>query len=314
MVCVTQPPPITSVSTYEPRPLWSVVIPAHNCAGYLSTTLGQVVEQLGDAVRGGTAEIIVVDDGSVDHPESVVREIGGDLVRFERNETALGAVVNFNLCLSLTRGEYIHLLHGDDAVLPGFYAAMQEAVSQPDTVAAICRTEYIDENDSPGPVTRSLRKGDGRWETALHEMSISNLVRPSAIVARRSAYEQVGGFRTDLPHAADWEAWTRLCAAGPVNFVDRVLARYRRHSGSDTARRVRTGANIRERVWAIDIIGEHIAAAERPGARRKALAVSSVFAARTARDCLRQRDFHAAGIQVREGLRCLVLAGSPRTS
>ena len=56
------------------RPLWSVLIPTHNCAHYLRETLHSVLAQdPGEALM----EIIVVDDHSTkDDPEAVVKEFG----------------------------------------------------------------------------------------------------------------------------------------------------------------------------------------------------------------------------------------------
>lgn len=283
-----------------------MVLPAYNCADYLAIALAGVVEQLKDT----DAEIIVVDDASVDDAAGVVERVGQGRVRFERNEPGLGAVRNFNHCLDLASGDLVHLLHADDAVLPGFYDAMASAMDG-DAVAAVCRTRYVDGAGTPGAVTRSLRQGSGVWDNALPAMVVSNRVRPSGIVVRRSAYEQVGGFRTDLPHAADWEMWTRLCATGEVTFVDDILALYRRHGASDTAARIKSGVNIRERVTAIDLVAQFLPEAKRDPARRKALVYSTAFAARVARDCLRDGEVDAARHQAMEGVRCLLMAARP---
>ena len=143
---------------------------------------------------------------------------------------------------------------------------------------------------------------------------MSNRVRSPGIVVRRSAYEQVGGFRTDLPHAADWEMWTRLAAHGPDRLRRRgagllPTSRRVRHLG-----RVRSGANIRERVTAIGVLGEHIAPKRRALTTRRALAYAVVFAGRTALRSARQRDWSAAAAQARQALRCawLLPGGVPR--
>ena len=132
----------------------------------------------------------------------------------------------------------MHLLHGDDMVLPGFYPAMEQALADPTAVAAVCRAQDVDAHSSPTYITRSYRQGTGVWMNALDALAVSNRVRAPGIVVRRAAYERVGGYRTDLPHAADWEMWARLAAHGPVVFVDQVLACYRRHDTSDTSTRV----------------------------------------------------------------------------
>jgi len=260
------------------------MIPIHRCAPYLGPALTSVLDQLGDAGFGAhDVEIVVVDDCSDDDPESVVRAIAGDDVRFVRNERNLGAIGNFNACLAASRGELVHLLHGDDLSAPGFYAtagAMFDA--EPDIATFVARTTYVDEHGIEAETTRSERPGSGPWTDALAVLAVSNRVRPPGVAVRRSLLEEVGGFRPDLPHAADWEMWARLAATAPVWFEDRSLARYRRHSASDTAGRVLSGENITERLHCIDLIAAHLEPEERRRLVRRARGYSAVFAGRTA--------------------------------
>ena len=238
-------------------------------------------------------------------PRGWSKRLGDDRVRYHRNQRHLGAIATFNRCLEITRGELVHLLHGDDAVRPGFYRAMESALSDAAIVAAVCRVQDINADGSPIYVTRSYRKGTGVWTDALEALAVSNRVRAPGIVVRRSAYEDVGGYLTALPHAADWEMWTRLAAHGPLMFVDEVLACYRRHDMSDTSARIRTGANVQERIAAIGVVAGHIAPRRRPRTTRKALAYSAVFAFRTALSLVRKGDWSAARQQIRGALRCV---------
>ena len=283
------------------RPRWSVVIPAYNCADFLTRALPEVLDQLGDR---DDAEIVVVDDASSDHPERVVDALGEGRVRLVRGERNRGAIATFNRCVTEAKGELVHLLHGDDEVLPGFYGAMEEAMADPATVAAVCRAQDIDAGGATLYTTRSYREGTGVWADALPAFAVSNRVRTPGIVVRRRAYEEVGGYRLDLPHAADWEMWTRLAAHGPIVFVDEVLARYRRHDGSHTSELVRTGANVRERVEAIGTVCAHVPAERRAATVRRALAYSVYFAGSTALRRARAGDWSAAGHQAREAARC----------
>ena len=296
------------------RPRWSVMIPTHQCAAYLGPCLESVLDQLDDTGFGpDQVEIVVVDDCSDDAPEAVVEAIGGGRVRFVRNERNLGAIGNFNACLAAATGELVHLLHGDDVSAPGFYAAASQVFDDhPEVATFVARTTYIDEHGVAAETTRSERTGSGIWEDALAVLAVSNRVRPPGVAVRRSALETVGGFRTDLPHAADWEMWARLAAHGPMWFEDRPLARYRRHSASDTAGRVLSGDNIVERLRCIDLIADHVAAEDRPGLVRRARAYSALFAARTALGLLRAGQLRGAANQTRAAARSLVAAASRR--
>lgn len=119
---------ILPVSQGLPRPLWSVMIPTYNCAEYLRETLKTVLAQdLGVEMM----QIEVIDDHSTnDDPEAVVEELGKGRVQFYRQPQNVGYIKNFETCLQRSRGQLIHLLHGDDCVLPGFYHKMQALFEQ----------------------------------------------------------------------------------------------------------------------------------------------------------------------------------------
>ena len=300
----TTAPEILPHATAE-RPTWSVMIPVHNCADFLEVALTSVVT---DLRARDDVEIVVVDDMSTDAPEVVVARCGAGMVDYVRLDRPYGAVGNFNECIKRSRGELVHVLHGDDAVKPGFYAAMERPLRDGSAIAAVCRTEYIDAEGTPCRVTRSEVPNGGVWHEVLDALAMSNRVRPSGIVIARSAYERVGGYRFDLPHAADWEMWARVAVAGPIWFVDEVLARYRVHESQDTATRVRTGLNITERREAIEVVGTYLPAERRGRVRRRALRYSAVFSARTALYCVKRRDMAAAWAQLREGGACAATA------
>ena len=276
------------------RPRWSVVIPAHNCAHYLTWTLQSVMGQLGCRTD---AEIIVVDDGSTDRPHEVVDRVGGGRVAVVRSETPRGAVPNFNHCLAQASGELIHLLHGDDLVLPGFYDAMDRAFETPGLAAAFCRTQHVDSHSNPMAVTRRYVHGGGVWGGALMALAASNRISTPSMVVHTDTYAAVGTFDETLPHAADWHMWARVAAHGPVYFVDQVLALYRVHEASDSSSRIRTGANMAERYSALEHVLKLLPRNVRPRLRRSAAALGCYYALRMTRRQLRAGNLGTAAVQ-----------------
>ena len=109
------------------------MIPTYNCAKYLVKTLESVLEQDPGPEQ---MQIEVVDDVSTkDDPEAVVRELGKGRVQFHRQEKNVGPTPNFNTCLKRSRGYWVHILHGDDFVLPGFYAKLSRMIARHSQVA-----------------------------------------------------------------------------------------------------------------------------------------------------------------------------------
>ena len=290
-------------------PAWSIAVPSYNCAPYLPAAIRSVLAQLPASV----AEFEVVDDRSTDDTALVLRRFAGDGVRHHVNAENQGPIANFNTCVRRATGDLVHLLHADDEVLPGFYAAMEAAFGHDGVVAAVCRAEYIDEHGTPMTITRAEQDTSGVWRRARDVLTVSNRVRPAAIVVRRDAYEALGGFRTDLPHAADWEMWTRLAYHGDIWFENAVLARHRVHAASDTARRVADAANIAERAETIRLIAAANPSQDSWRLRRLAMGYTALFAGRTAIRLARNREWGPAGAQavaaVRYGVAGVLLPG-----
>jgi glycosyltransferase involved in cell wall biosynthesis len=249
---VATAPRIETVPGGVARPKWSVMIPTYNCANFLRATLESVLSQ---DLGPDQMQIEVVDDCSTkDDPEAVVRELGEGRVGFHRHERNLGAVNNFNVCLQRSRGEWVHLLHGDDLVNPGFYDRISQCLTlDSERGVALCRSLVVDEKNrelaiEPGPDVLS------QLEHTAAPLYPHNFIRTPSIVVCRSIYERVGGFREDLPHCADWEMWFRAISNGGCAVVDEPLVRYRHFAANDTARLMRTADNLRDRVRTLEYL------------------------------------------------------------
>jgi glycosyltransferase involved in cell wall biosynthesis len=255
-----QPPAISPVPDDEARPLWSVMIPTFNCARYLRQTLRSV---LGQDPGPEQMEIEVVDDGSTkDDPEAVVREVGGGRVRFHRRPANGGATRNFNTCIERSRGRLIHILHGDDFVLPGFYATLgAAAAAHPAAQLIACRSFFVGEDDVIFHVSQRLPELEGGAATPEPFFYDCPLQTPTVVV-RRDFYERRGGFLPELIHAADCEMWSRALAEGGV-VLPQVLAAYRKFTGSDTGRLARTAENLRDTARLYSLYAEKFPAFDR---------------------------------------------------
>ncbi len=243
----------TPIDGFGPRPLWSVMMPTYNCARYLGQALESVLAQ---DPGPDQMEIAVVDDVSTqDDPGGVVRDAGRGRVSFHRNAANLGATRNFNACIGQSRGHLIHLLHGDDFVLEGFYSRMA-AIAQEHRNEAMfcCRAQIVDAAGQPQSVTKT-QPHLVRGRAIASELCYRNALRTPGVVVRRSFYESHGGFREDLVHAADWEMWVRAAFRGGARMIDEALCAYRDFDANDSARLARAGDDTRDflrlgQIWA----------------------------------------------------------------
>lgn len=286
---------VPAIAAPEPsphRPMWSVMIPTYNCARYLGKTLESVLA----ALPSSEIEIVVVDDCSKDDPEAVVAKVGGGRVRFSRNDKNLGATGTFNRCLALSRGHFVHILHGDDAVLPGFYSNVEKRLAAaPDAGACAVRVARIDEADRRidvgSPLTDDL--------ATTHALFRRNTLTAPAVVLRRDVVERTGGFRPDLVHSADWDLWKRIALVSRIVVINEPLLLYRVHSGQDTSRLVKTATNIRDAAHAIEVSRAYTDDPALLGELPEARLGIAVNAVRSAARFALSRDFQACLAQLR---------------
>jgi glycosyltransferase involved in cell wall biosynthesis len=93
-------------------PFFSVVIPVYNRASRLGTAIRSVVAQ-----HDQDFEIIVIDDGSHDHPEAVVQSLCDSRIDLVRQENRGGGAAR-NTGIDRARGQFIAFLDSDDEFLP----------------------------------------------------------------------------------------------------------------------------------------------------------------------------------------------------
>ena len=272
---------ISPVPAGVQRPKWSVMIPTYNCAPFLAETLAGVLAQ---AAGSDKMQIEVVDDGSTDDPEAVVRTVGKGRVGFFRQPRNVGHIHNFATCLERATGELVHLLHGDDRVEPGFYEKLQSGFdSDPRVGAAFCRHRFIDEAGAELSVSAQEQGVAGPFHNAVERMAQEQIVMTPSIAVRREVYEELGGFDDRLICSEDWEMWVRIAAVRPIWYEPEILASYRMHGNSNTGRHYRLAQELKYTRLAMDIFSEYLPAEKMGSIMSKARANYAATALANAR-------------------------------
>ena len=239
------------------RPLWSVLIPTHNCAYYLKETLQSVLAQdPGEA----SMEIVVVDDYSTkDDPEAVVKEYGQGRVQLIRQEKNVGKVKNYETGLTASKGRYIHQLHGDDFVYNGFYKEMEALFNaNPTAGAGFCRTNYIDSQSRIKGVTGMIQDNEGIVPDILEKLYTKQYIQTPSMVVKRAVYETIGCFDRRLNCMEDWEMWIRIANNYPIAASNKVLAAYRSHHDNATNKTFKNGTALKTHQLICDLVDSYI--------------------------------------------------------
>lgn len=190
---------------------FSVISVCWNSAETLSTTMQSLQEQ-----GYQDYEWIVVDGASTDHTMVIVNQFKGPLGAVV-SEKDTGIYSAMNKGVSLARGEYLYFLNSDDKFSDSSVLA--------DIADVLATTPAIDllygsvvYQQPNGRMLRSFEHIDRQtlpYEDLCHQ----------AVFARRSLFEEIGGFNERFRTNADYDWLLRVFNAGKrTRYIDRTVA------------------------------------------------------------------------------------------
>lgn len=150
----------------------------------------------------------------------------------QTNTGIVGALNNgFRLC----GGEFIARMDGDDISKPGRFSSQVEFLRNNDDVAAV--GSLYDIIDSDGHLKKTKVRYGRVEKTDYSRFPIRPAVlQHSSAMIRKSALNQVGGYRAGFDYAEDYDLWLRLGVLGRIATINKSLLMYRVHDSSSSSR------------------------------------------------------------------------------
>jgi glycosyltransferase involved in cell wall biosynthesis len=221
------PPASNPAARSDVAPLITFGVPTYKRPDLLAEALASVTRQLGDA----TYEIVVCDNGGLPETRRVVEACGAKAISLHVNDPAVEPVANWNRCLERARGDWVTILHDDDALYPWYLELVLPRLRE--GLSAIC-PKTVDGSAPPAlvrpPTPRSVLRYPPR------SFLKSSMTPFPGVLFRRSLGLQLGGFDERMGPLADYDFWYRLAVAGRVEVVPAVGAFYRLNPGQWTDR------------------------------------------------------------------------------
>jgi glycosyltransferase involved in cell wall biosynthesis len=191
----------------------SIVLPTYNRSRLVCRAIDSVLAQSYRAF-----ELIVVDDGSTDDTKNRLESYGDRITVIHQANRGVSAARNAGI--QAASGPFIALLDSDDVWLPQ-KLERQIAFFRTCPGAVICQTEeiWIRKGVRVNPGKRHKKHSGMIFEKTLPLC----LVSPSAVMLRKSLFDEVGLFDESLPACEDYDLWLRISWKHPVHLLDAPL-------------------------------------------------------------------------------------------
>jgi glycosyltransferase involved in cell wall biosynthesis len=197
----------------------SICIPTYNRKEYLKETIQSILEQ-----TYTDYEIVVVDDGSTDGTEKMIKELGIPVTYYWQENR--GDAAARNKLIELAKGKYISFIDSDDLLIPDTIERLVK-VAESENGNAIVYGSYF-RIDKDGGI-------DGRCKRRLYSGNITEqLFKTIFVHACGSMFpakilRKSPAFDTSLQICSDYDLWLRLSTKYKFIALDEPTFKRRRH-------------------------------------------------------------------------------------
>ncbi len=204
---------MSKIEKKQKKPLISVIIPTYNRGWIIKEAIDSVLSQ-----DYRDFELIIVDDGSTDNTLEILNSYQDDITVLRQNNHGVSAARNLGIMAA--SGRFVAFLDSDDLWLPQKLSSQVDYFNlNPDAI--ICQTEeiWIRKGVRVNPKKRHKKP----WGMIFEQSLALCLVSPSAVMIRRSLFDEVGFFDEKLPVCEDYDLWLRISCRFPVYLIDTPL-------------------------------------------------------------------------------------------
>lgn len=212
------------------NPLVSVIMPAYNRAHVIGRAIISVLEQ-----AYTNFELIIVDDGSKDNTEEVVKSFGDPRIRFTKHEQNRGVCAARNTGIRASRGEYITFIDSDDEMAPlKLQEQLQVFTRQSGIMNIVVVTGVLYLEDGAKPVTTKVESRPcprGDISRAFFATGRNIPKRIVTMMVRKEYLDEVGLFDETLRASEFWDLGVRLSKRCNFEVIEAPLDIVHRDAG-----------------------------------------------------------------------------------
>lgn len=207
------------------NPTVSVIIPTYNRAHLIGRAIQSVLNQTYQDF-----ELIIVDDGSTDNTEDIIKEFQkkDERIKRIRHDKNKGGSAARNTGIKAAKGDYIAFLDSDDEWLPQKINKQIVIFKERSSKIGAVYTGflYLDKYGNRIKNAYIPRKKGYIYEDLLLKNCVGTC---STLLIRKECFKQVGLFDEKLPASQDWDMWIRISRYYEYDFLENSFVKYRVH-------------------------------------------------------------------------------------
>ena len=203
----------------------SAIVSTYNSEKFIRGCLQDLVEQT--LYKQGQLEIIVIDSGSQENEQSVVREFQAKYpnIVYDRTSDRETLYAAWNRGIKMSRGAYMTNANTDDRHRPDALEIMAKYLDENAEVSLVYADQLITNTAND---TFAKTQAQKRWNWPAFDYS--ELERRCIIgpqpMWRKSLHEKYGYFRTEFTAAGDYEFWLRIGKTENIVCLPEILGLY----------------------------------------------------------------------------------------
>lgn len=199
----------------------SAVIPTYNRGYCIKRAINSVLDQTFPAL-----EIVVVNDGSTDNTNEILKEYSGSISIISQENKGVSSARNVGIKNS--RGDWIALLDSDDEWFPDKLKNQHNFYLRNSHLKIFqCEEIWIRNGVRVNPRNKHQKKGGWIFLDCLPLCIVS----PSAVLFKKSLWQEINGFDEQFPVCEDYDLWLRIARKYEIG-LDTVPGTIR-HGGYD---------------------------------------------------------------------------------
>ena len=188
-------------------------------------------------------EMLIIDDGSIDNTQGIVRNYSDERIRYTRQEHVgpWQLKESYNRGLSLAQGDYIAIIEGDDYWPPYKLETQVSIMNKTDAILCYGRLAWVNQDEkllgeeNLNYLNGSILNNDPIGSSTRYMLQGVTLPFPCTVLIRKDAILRIGGFQQPgyLP-LVDYPTFLSLSLSGRFYYEARVMGYWRRYGSSIT--------------------------------------------------------------------------------